>query len=240
MLTSRRPSRLAPLLALLGALGVASCGVSPQPEPPATPVIDVARVTIASGTGEVTLTGAVGAVTPGAGELSSIDLDAAGPIVRVAVAADGSFVATLPGHPSDWFRLQATRLGVRGVPVDVTTQISIIPPDRLVEIPPPLDDCFSVSPARELADLVPATTATVTLVNRCAADVTVGSLQLRAGAPSFGVTAAAPLVVPIGGTRTFGVTYAPAASGPTEGLLVLGLTAPVVGRRPLSLSGRSP
>lgn len=91
------------IAAALAVLGLATCVATPLPDPPS---IDTAALTIeAADAGNVTLTGAGGAVQPSGITLRVTDV-AANSRVEVAVDGKGAFVATLPGVVSDTLFLE--------------------------------------------------------------------------------------------------------------------------------------
>ena len=224
--------------ALLGAgLFVAGCGVSPQPEPPS---IDISLLELGEAEGGALLTGSPGAVKPGGGTLTAIDLDDTSPASTVTVAADGSFTAPLTGTPQHVYRVQAARAALRSEPIDVTGVMGIIP-GPATAVPGPLAACLTLDPAPEIGPLSPGESAVVTLVSTCPGTVTVGSLPLRLGSVAWSVAAPAlPFVLPSGGTSSFTVTFDPSGGGARDDILFVQISTPEMGRRPLTLRGTPP
>lgn len=213
--------------------------MSPQPEPPAAPEIDTGRIKVQTADAGLLLVGAPGAVSL-PGELRGVDLDDGSPASTTKVAADGSFSIPFTGARTDWFRLQAIASGVRSRPVDVTGATGIMPGETVVPVPPTLGDCLRITggaTADEIGPIASGRATTVTIDNGCSADATIASTSLRFASTAFTLTLPTPLVVPRGGQRTFTVAYARSAGAPDEDVLVLQISAPLAGRRALTLVG---
>jgi hypothetical protein len=225
-----------------GALLVAACGVSPQPEPPVhdPPTIDVARVSLGDDGAGLVLSGSEGAVLPGGSELRALHLDSAVPEVAVLVRADGSFEAAVSGAREHTFRLQAFLGELRSSPVDVTGVVSVVPDDGVVPVEAPLGDCLELDPPLELGPLAAGADAELQITNGCSSDVALSDLRLRQGSPAWTVAPGAPVTVPAGEARGFTVTFAPGPGDPLDDVLLVEIGAPVTGRRPITLRGRAP
>ncbi|APR75106.1 Hypothetical protein A7982_00452 [Minicystis rosea] len=224
--------------ALLGAgLLMAGCGVSPQPEPPS---IDISLLELGKTESGALLTGSPGAVKPGGSTLTALDLDDVSPASSVVVAMDGSFSTPLTGDPLHVYRVQAeldTRLSD---PLDVTGVMGIAP-GPASEVKGPLAACLTLDPAREIGPLDAGDSVTVTLTSACANATTVGSLPLRLGSAAWSVAAPPlPLVIPASSSASFTVTFDPVGGDARDDILFVQITAPEMGRRPLTLRGKNP
>ncbi|MFS8070395.1 MAG: hypothetical protein ACMG6S_28870 [Byssovorax sp.] len=232
------PSRWLHSAFCLVGLIFAGCVVSPQPEPPA---IIASLLSIEGRPGSVTLKGAAGAVQPGGSELSTIDLDTSDPATAITVADDGSFSLVIAGTPADDFRLQAFSGGLRSDPLDVTSHSGLWGGGTTTLVVTPLESCFLLAPARELGPITASSSATVQMTNHCTDDVTVSGLDLRLGSPAFTIPPGTiPLVIPAQGAGAFTVTFNPQPGAPAEDILFVEMSAPVQGRRPLTVRGQTP
>jgi hypothetical protein len=220
-------------LAAVG-LWLSGCGVSPQPEPPG---IDITRIVLDQAGANVVLQGSPGAVTPGASVLTSLDLSSTAPASSISVAADGSFSVTSSGALDDEYRLQAFADELRSEPVDVTGVMGFVAGGHVAAAPRPLVDCFLLDPALELGPLAAGASAKVTMTNRCAGDVTVGGVTVRIGSAWSVAAPAMPIVVPVQGTASFTATYAPHPGDALDDVVFVEISAPEVGRRPITLRG---
>jgi hypothetical protein len=241
---SRWPGWLPSALCLAGLL-LSGCVVSPQPEPPSIIAtlltIEGEPGTIAGDVGSVTLKGAAGAIQPGGSELSTVDLDTTDPAASITVANDGSFSLVLSGTTTDQFRLQAFSTGLRSKPVDVTRASALTGDGAAVLVAAPLESCFLFDPPFEVGPIAASAPATVEMTNHCTDDVTVSGLSFRRGSPSFTVTpGTGPLVIPAQGTGAFTVSFAPEAGAPTEDILFVEMSAPLAGRKTLTVRGKAP
>ena len=241
---SRWPTWLSSAPCLVGLL-FAGCVVSPQPEPPSITAnlltIEGEIGALPGEFGSVTLKGAAGAIQPGGSELNTIDLDTTAPSTTITVAEDGSFSLVLSGTTADQFRLQAFSSGLRSNPVDVTRSTGLTDDGTAVLVATPLEDCFLLAPALEVGPIAASSSVTVKMNNQCSDDVTVSGLSLRVGSPSFTVTpSAGPLVLPAHGTGAFTVSFAPQAGAPAEDVLFVEMSAPLQGRKALTVRGQTP
>lgn len=212
------------------------CGVSPQPEPPS---ITSSGISITQGAdGTVALAGEQGAVRPGGGSISALDLSAIAPAVSATVADDGSFSLELAGMPDDSFRLQASRGGSLSHPVDVT---AAEPGGGLAElVTGPLDTCLSLADYVDFGRVVVGSVETnrIDMRNECDADVTVTSVVPLLGDGDFlPITGMPPIVIPSGASRSFVVTFAPSEPGPAEEVIDVELGTPEMGSRPITVLG---
>ncbi|MFT3771247.1 MAG: hypothetical protein QM820_38010 [Minicystis sp.] len=138
------------------------------------------------------------------------------------------------------YRVQALLDTVASDPLDITN-VNGITPGSLSVVTGPLADCFTIDPPGEIGPLAAGETVTVTLTNGCAQPVTVGGFPLRLGSAAWSVTApAVPLAIPTGGTSTFTVAFDPQPGDARDDVLFVQITAPAVGRRPLTLRGAGP
>ena len=110
--------------ALLAAVAVAGCSVSPQPEPVLgkVPDLDTDLISLASSGAATVIAGEPGAVDPAPGSLTAVNLTVGGEPVAGAIAVDGSFEVTVPGVPTDVYRLEALVEGYRSSPFEITSE----------------------------------------------------------------------------------------------------------------------
>lgn len=223
---------------LAAALLAGGCGVSPQPEPPA---IDIRLLTFGEALGGApAIIGGAGAVTPGGGTLSALDLDSTTPGTSAIVDADGAFIAPIDGGVTDVYRLQALLGALRSDPVDVTSAPGVAG-GQLVAADEPLPGCFTIDPPLEAGPLAAGEAAPITLTNGCAVAITIGDLKLRLGSPAWTVTSPPlPLSIPPSGAISVTAAFDPAAGGARDDVLFVQVTAPEAGRRTISLRGEGP
>ncbi len=210
-------------LGVAAALLFASCSVSPVPDPPN---LDLDKMTVDIAGSVPVIVGAPGAAEP-LGEAWGVDLEGTSPPITARVAADGSFRLGPIGRPSGEVRIQVRTATDRSEPIDATLVAG-----ALFEVARPLDDCLSLTPRLEIP-LSPSTT--IRVQNGCAADVTIGTLRLRAPVSTITIDTPAPLAVPIGESRDVQITFSPTDMSAVEEILFLDVTAPSMERLPVTL-----
>lgn len=209
------------------------CTGKPVPEVPSLAPPNPDEIDFMSGTsvpGDVR--GGPGAVEPGAQVwLAPLDQPVA-PTVAAA-AADGSFATMMMVFPGEEVRIQARLDDLRSDPVDV-----LVGAGAIVR---PSADCLTLSPALELAmgevAVGDSATASIEVDNACGAEVQIGGIRLRAPSTSVFIDTIGPLVVADGTTGTIDITFRPDASGLSEEVVILDVTAPEMDRRPVTVFG---
>ncbi|WP_437680856.1 hypothetical protein [Sorangium sp. So ce131] len=219
-------------MAALLAVLLGGCVVSPQPSPP---VIVLDGDLIASSPDPMilrtttTVVGGAGAVDPPEGVIVATNLDTTAPPVVAEVNADGSFQVEVEATTTQVVRLQAKQEGYRSQPVDV-----LLAEDPASGTTPPELTCLGLEPGAWVSlDLGAA--ADVVVRNTCAEEVAFDAPRLRRGSSPFTVSVTAPFVVPAGGSTVITVR-ADGDGEEREDVLLLGFTAPVIGRRALTLT----
>jgi hypothetical protein len=229
------------LIALLAISFLCACSLRPQPEPPpAQPhvvptLLSAEPASPAAMTGG-SLSGAPGAVSPGA-TIRAYNLDTSLPPSETIAAPDGSFEMLLDMLPGDEVRLQATLDGARSKPLDVVI-------GETVGVPSPASRPFAacLTTADEISfGVIPQGSdvdRSVTLSNACAVDVTLSAIEMRRPVAGLGVvTDALPIVVEAGSSYawTVRVQVPPGTSGEIEDVLIVEVDAPERNRRPVTL-----
>ena len=229
------------LIALLAVSFLCACSLRPQPEPPpAQPDVVPALLSAepaspAAMTGG-SLSGAPGAVSPGA-TLRAYNLDTSQPPSETIAAPDGSFQMLLDMLPGDEIRLQATLEGARSKPLDVVI-------GEIVGVPSPAPRPFAacLTTADEISfGVLPQGSdveRSVTLSNACEVDITLSAIEMRRPVAGLGVVTDAPPIVLEAGSSyawTVRVQVPPGTSGEIEDVLIVEVDAPERDRRPMML-----
>lgn len=212
-------------LALVGAMLLGACVVSPQPLPPIVPTIDVAKLTLVSTGPDVVLHGDPGAVTPDAtftalGFVSTVT-------DSIVVAADGSFDLPLTEDSAQLYRLEAILDGERSLPIDIEAPTTAIDGPGIIPASPAYAECLTVSPMpvddRGEVEVGQSESFAVQLQNGCTEELAVDEIRLANGAAGFTVSTAAPLSVPAGELRAVSLAFSPSKEGGAQDVLVLHL-----------------
>ncbi|WP_234023691.1 hypothetical protein [Sorangium cellulosum] len=217
-------------MAALLAVLLGGCVVSPQPSPPvivldgdliaSSPESMILRTTIS-------VVGEAGAVDPPEGVIVATNLDTTDAPVVAEVNADGSFQVEVAATTAHVVRLQAKQEARRSEPVDVVLA-------GASGTTPPELTCLAVEPDVWVS-LDDGAAAEVVVRNTCAEEVAFDAPRLRRGSSPFTVSVTAPFVVPAGGAMV--VTVRADGDGEErEDVLFLEFTAPVIGRRALTLT----
>jgi hypothetical protein len=234
------------LALLAGAMLGWSCPLvaTPVPEPPDLdpPNTDLFLVQTVPSLVDtiVELNGEPGAAEPGA-TLRIVDLDSTQPPVDTLVGPDGSFAVTVNTTGGRELRVQLrTADGQRSPPVDLRVPPAMEPvrPEVVTREP-----CLTVTPALELdfgnVDSGQATRS-ITLENNCGAELLLDTLELRVSTPAFVLGNAPPLTIVDGERISLEVTFEPQSEGLTEEVLLIGASAPIQERWPITLVGHLP
>ncbi len=234
-------THLAQTLIALAVCLLCACSLRPQPEPPPAqpdlvPGLLSAEPTLPAAMTGGSLSGAPGAVSPGA-TLRAYNLDNSLPPAEAIAAPDGSFEMPFDMFPGDEIRLQAHLEGARSKPLDVVI-------GETTGVPSPASRPFSacLTAADEISfGALPQgsdTERSVVLSNDCAFDVTLSAIGMRR--PVAGLTVvndAPPIVVEAGSSYawTVRVQAEPGSSGEIEDVLIVEVDAPERDRRPITL-----
>jgi len=228
------------LIALLAVSFLCACSLRPQPEPPpAQPdvvptLLSADPASPAAMTGG-SLSGAPGAVSPGA-TLRAYNLDTSQPPSETIAAPDGSFEMPLDMLPGDEVRLQATLGGARSNPLDVVIGESAgvpSPASRPFAVCLTAVDEFSFGVLPQGSDVE----RSVVLSNDCAFGITLSAIEMRRPIAGLGVvTDALPIVLAAGSSYawTVRVQVPPGTSG-IEDVLIVEVDAPQRDRRPITV-----
>ncbi|MBX3184753.1 MAG: hypothetical protein KIT72_04885 [Polyangiaceae bacterium] len=215
--------RLWQALVLSASLGLAACGISPQPEPPAdaTPGIAPGAIQIFETQSGLQVVGGPGAVTGDLCELRIYNLERAGVRQDESVADDGSFTVELPGEAGDALRLQVRSNDGISEPTDITGV------GQAELLTTPLAGCLGFQPARELAfgevQVGELDVQYLRMTNGCDDDLALFDLAVLVGEPSFSFIIPADPLIPRGQTRVIGVAFGPMATDEQEEVLLVGL-----------------
>ncbi|MCC7535152.1 MAG: hypothetical protein IT379_02995 [Deltaproteobacteria bacterium] len=223
--------------AMLVALAVTACSVTPVPEPPNLDPPDLSKVAFGtSSSGALDLFGSAGALPTGA-RLWIVNLDRVDPPLEIAAGEDGSFTVNVPAMFGDELRLQAREGDRRSEPVDIEAPSAA----RVVR---PLADCLAVSPQHEVdfgqAAIGEPVEATLRIANACGATVEIASISLRAPQPAFVIGTATPASVVEGASLDIALAFRPERTGLTEEIVLVEVVAPEATRLPVTLWGTTP
>ena len=236
MRVSAKSCLLTALLALAASTPTPGCGFTPVPEPPN---INPPDTTLIEGIAErgdlhVLLEGSAGAVEPGL-VLWAVNLDSTEPPVTAVSEEDGSFSLTVAGTVEDELRLQVRSDEARSEPVDVvveeTGELHRSARMECLRLAPPFDLDFETLAVDGRATL------DVAISNDCTDEVIIDAARIRVEPSDYSVETAMPLSITAGGTAEIDVRLAPTAPGLIEELLLLGISAPEIERRPITLIG---
>ncbi|NOY93984.1 MAG: hypothetical protein GXP55_22605 [Deltaproteobacteria bacterium] len=209
----------------------AGCVGTPVPEPPNLTPPDPALVEVNVGS-VPGITGQPGALEPGT-ELWIANLDNMDPPTRIPTRDDGSFRDdSFVAAPGQELRLQARRGAERSIPVDVRAGGG--------EVMRPTAGCLVLRPALELNLDDPETASRVVIENGCGVDARIDDIRLRAPSASIRVDTAPPLMIPDGASANITLSLLPDATGLTEEVLILDVSAPETDRRPVTVFARRP
>lgn len=224
-----RGALFALLITLVGAPG---CAVTDTGNPPLTPPDTGLMSSMFLGAGQLTITGAAGAIVEPGGVLRLTDLSNAAEPVDAPVQADGSFSVTLFAETGAVLRLQHVAGPDRSTPIDVLSE-------PLAPAPTPLP-CLTLDPPLELraGTVDAATERTVSVQNDCDAAVTLGA-RTRREAPDLAVTPALDATELAPGEQTT-LRLAIAPSGEAEAVVLLETTTPEAATRALTVYTTAP
>lgn len=223
------------LSAALALVLGAACVVSPQPlppnhDPPVIPIIDITQISISDdGLGNVTITGAPGAVT-GESTLSSRGPSDPADVATADVGEDGSFELTAPSDPANLYRIEAELDGELSDPLDLSLVDAADGAGLVMRADPPLGGCLTVDPSlvfdAESTPIGGTSSFAVEATNGCDIDVDLTPLSLAFADRGFVLDEVAPVSIPAGSVRALSLHFTPTSSGAKEDLLVIGVTDP--------------
>jgi hypothetical protein len=198
-----------------------ACGPSPQPLPPPEIVRQGLSVTEAE-PDVLEVRGDVGAVTNEADRIELVGV-ANLAVVNVAVAADGSFVATLPASLTDAVRLQAFADALRSTPIDVIADPAS-PVGAVMDAPRIACAVLEPSIALDLPDTLVGqpTSAEVIVRSECSGILSVDEAVLQTD-PTWEVLASVPVDMMPGDQTSITVLRNPPAPGEARNYLRLRL-----------------
>jgi hypothetical protein len=223
------------------SLVIASCSVSPRPEPPPVeqpPTLDTDGVSLfvcgpSCDMAGVAIHGAPGTVSHTNARGWAVNLDQQSPPVSFEVEDDGGFKVGIEGTVGSEFRLQLQLGDLRSKPLDFVlsseSETQIIPSDRA------LSDCLTVDPPDSLGIPTPGPTlSTLTVTNHCGEPVHVERVAMRVSDAAYAVrSAAGPFDLADGAASTVEVELTD-ATGDDE-ILFVEVSGPTYDRRPITL-----
>jgi ASPM-SPD-2-Hydin domain-containing protein len=211
----------------------AGCVVTPLPDPPTIDPPDVERMFVnPTSTGPLDIDAMAGTVDPGL-TVVAVNLDGIDPPVRALADVDGGFSMTVRGSLGDVVRVHAEMDGVRSVPVDFVATGGM--PSPLA----PALGCLTMPDAIAFGDVAVGSSEPIAIPidNGCSAQVQVDAIALRVPTAGLNVRTATPLTIAPSASATIEVDAAPTAAGALEEVLLIGIAAPEVGRRAVTLHG---
>jgi hypothetical protein len=224
--------------ALLVAL-LTACGATPLPDPPDLAAPDTGRMSASPNTGIVVATvsihGDAGAAEPGS-VLHIVRLDTTTVPSLAAVREDGSFDAEIEAQPGESLRLSLRSGESRSAPVDVVVPaapgpLESRPGDPCVVLDPPLAlHLGAVLPGEEISP-------PIVVANECGEPITVAT-RMRAASSALAIDAPLDAAIPVGGSTSIDVTFAPSAEGAFEEVAFVEVD-PIGVSYPITLSGTS-
>ncbi len=223
--------RLFFLLSLL----CAGCVATPLPDPPTLEPPDVERMFVSptSVGPALELRAMPGTVDAGL-TVVAVNLDQSDPPVRAVADPDGSFTLTVLGFSGHVVRVHAEMDGARSSPVDFVAVGGT--PSPLV---PTLADCLVMADALSFGEVAVGATERITIPidNDCASEVRFDAIALRVPTLGLNVVTAAPLTIAASSSGVIEVDVTPSAPGALEEVLLVGVAAPEIGRRAVTLYG---
>ena len=178
--------------------------------------------------------GARGSVPAGA-TVRITNLDTTSEVSATTADAMGAFTAVVFARDGEELRFEWLKGSQRSLPADAIT----VKPDptakRLVVTPSPRFDCLSVTPNLSL-DFMGTTSATLTIDNQCAEEITLANPRARLTLADFQLEDELPQAIVAGETVELAVGFTRTGSGLREDILMIDVTrADATIRYPITL-----
>ncbi|AKF08542.1 hypothetical protein DB32_005691 [Sandaracinus amylolyticus] len=213
-------------MALLG------CAPTDTGNPPAALDANDVSAQVVSGIIEISyaITGAPGAVDPPEGEVWILELDQPRPVVRIAVAADGSFRReNLSARDGGRVRLWIEAPSGRSAPLD-----RVVTMDGLAAPGEALDTCVRLDPP-DAIDVGDDERATLRIENGCSETVRLAPIALRDPEGAFEVVTDTSGTLAAGASETIEIALRAGDGALHVDALDVETIAPRVGRRGVTL-----